>query len=413
MPDRVSLIEQYDNRDVIAQIYRIIDIAEHGAIETLTATKEGSTVKLVFTMHDGTKHEITFESNGVKDVYAVQSGSTETVHVVLDDDTEKTFAFNIAIAGVTTDTQQTITAPKIFTAPQTFSGGIVGTTMIDGDVQVSNGHSLSVAGDIDTAGDMQVAGNAEFLGNVEAGGMAIEESNGRTVLSNPNGVRMEGQLSLDAMTVAGMTIAKSEDRATILDNDDPIIVPHTLEVTTNLTGTRDSQVVNGNRLQNDLDAYVPMVRTSGNVIKAGILANSTDGSGYTIYVGGNTVRFVKLFHTTEADVPITMLFSPDKLNTRAHSGILSVISRQTSITAVLRPLFQTTVLGDDNRIVITYDGTETAIWYHYDTAGTNRRITVMTLMQFFNRVWEVDGVTEVETLDPAIYTTMVVPEVIQ
>ena len=260
MPDRVSLIDQYDNRDVIAQIYRIINIAKHGAIETLVATKEGSSVKLIFTMHDGTKHEITFESNGVKDVYAVQSGSTETVHVVLDDDTDKTFTFDIAIAGVTTDTQQTITARKTFTAPQTFSGGIEGTTMIDGDVQVSNGHSLSVAGDIDTAGDMQVAGNAEFLGNVEAGGMAIEESNGRTVLSNPNGVTMVGQFKLDAMTVAGMTISKSEDRATILDNDDPIIVPHTLEVATNLTGTRDSQAVNGIRLQNDLDNYGPMAR---------------------------------------------------------------------------------------------------------------------------------------------------------
>lgn len=264
MPDRVSLIEQYDNRDVIAQIYRIINIAEHGAIETLVATKEGSSVKLIFTMHDGTKHEITFESNGVKDVYAVQSGSTETVHVVLDDDTDKTFTFDIAIAGVTTDTQQTITARKTFTAPQTFSGGIEGTTMIDGDVQISNGHSLSVAGDIDTAGDLQIAGNAEFLGNVEAGGMAIEESNGRTVLSNPNGVRMEGQLSLDAMIVAGMTIGKSEDRATILDNDDPIRVPHALEVRTTITGTRDSEAVNGIRLQNDLDNYAPMVRDTGN-----------------------------------------------------------------------------------------------------------------------------------------------------
>jgi hypothetical protein len=270
-------------------------------------------------MYDSTKHEITFESNGVKDVYAVQSGSTETVHVVLDDDTERTFTFDIAIAGVTTDTQQTITARKIFTAPQTFSGGIEGTTMIDGDVQVSNGHSLSVAGDIDTAGDLQVAGNAEFLGNVEAGGMAIEESNGRTILSNPNGVRMEGELSLDAMTVAGMKISKSVDGPTVMGDDDPILIPNALRVRTTTTGTRDNEAVNGTRLQNDLDNYDPMVRTSGNqtvygnkdlrgltaISPARIL--NTGGSGYKIlyrikepltstllFIGGRTVAIAQI-----------------------------------------------------------------------------------------------------------------------
>lgn len=42
-------------------------------------------------------------------------------------------------------------------------------------------------------------------------------------------------------------------------------------VPTTATGTRDTQIANGTRIQNDLAAYEPMIRTTGNQTKAGNL----------------------------------------------------------------------------------------------------------------------------------------------
>ena len=44
-----------------------------------------------------------------------------------------------------------------------------------------------------------------------------------------------------------------------------------LNVIDTVTGSRNTQAVNGNRLQNDLDNYAPMLRTTGNQKKVGIL----------------------------------------------------------------------------------------------------------------------------------------------
>lgn len=41
-------------------------------------------------------------------------------------------------------------------------------------------------------------------------------------------------------------------------------------VPTTATGTRDTQIANGTRMQNDLDAYAPMLRTTGNQVFSGI-----------------------------------------------------------------------------------------------------------------------------------------------
>ena len=44
-----------------------------------------------------------------------------------------------------------------------------------------------------------------------------------------------------------------------------------LNVIDTVTGSRNTQAVNGSRIQNDLDAYAPMLRTTGNQTKVGIL----------------------------------------------------------------------------------------------------------------------------------------------
>lgn len=207
MTQRTSLIEQYNNRDVIAQIYRIIDIAEHGAIESLNVEKTGAIVRLLFTMHDGTVHPVEFPANGIVDITSVQDGSTMNVTITLDDGTERTISWTI-VPGVTLDTAQTVSGPKTFSALMTLlSGlGITGTVTIDGDTQITNGHGLSVAGDIDSAGTLkgdaaEIRGPMSVSGQSEIAGMAIEQSGNITVLSNDNGISSTSPFDLTNLTV--------------------------------------------------------------------------------------------------------------------------------------------------------------------------------------------------------------------
>lgn len=53
-----------------------------------------------------------------------------------------------------------------------------------------------------------------------------------------------------------------------------------LNVIDTATGSRNAQAVNGNRLQNDLDNYAPMIRTTGNQTKAGKLELINGYAGY-------------------------------------------------------------------------------------------------------------------------------------
>lgn len=209
MPQRVSLKEQYDNRDVIAQIYRLISLVESSTIVRTTSVQEGSTVTVTLDMYDGTSKTFTFTNN----------------------------------ADMTTDTEQNVTALKNFLAGL----NVTGNTQIDGDTQIVNGHSLQVAGDLDVAGDTEVAGKLTVHGQSEISGMAVEESSGATVLSNANGIK-----SASPVTLSG-----------------DVVVP------TTVTGQRDTKAVNGERLQNDLDAYGPMMRLTGNKTVTG----TTDYNG--------------------------------------------------------------------------------------------------------------------------------------
>ena len=98
---------------------------------------------------------------------------------------------------------------------------------------------LQVQGDLSVGGDLTVSesGSVHFDGSdMEVGGMAIEKSSTATVLSNEaGGIRFIGSVT----------------------------------VPTTATGVKTQDAVNGQRLQADLDAYAPMVRTTGNQEIAG------------------------------------------------------------------------------------------------------------------------------------------------
>ena len=134
--------------------------------------------------------------------------------------------------------------------------------VIDSDLQIVNGHSLSVADDVDISGDLNVAGQAEIAG------MAFEQSGTKTILSNANGVVMDGQLILDSMSVGTIEMGAlrtgvGADGSTVLNNANGIKLGQSVKVPTTTTGTRSEDAVNGIRLQNDLDNYALMLRTVG------------------------------------------------------------------------------------------------------------------------------------------------------
>lgn len=120
--------------------------------------------------------------------------------------------------------------------------------VIDSDVQVVDGHDLAVAGDVNVASQVIAEG-------AEIANMAIEKSGSKTVLSNEDGI-----------TVTGVTAISVENTA---------------------TGIRTAAAVNGTRLRNDLDAYEPMVRTTGNQTIGG---NKTHTGTVTSTAGNGVIN---------------------------------------------------------------------------------------------------------------------------
>ena len=59
---------------------------------------------------------------------------------------------------------------------------------------------------------------------------------------------------------------------------DPQTVVSRIDVPTTATGVRDSQIANGTRIQNDLDAYPGVIRIANDYVRTGILSGSTAGS---------------------------------------------------------------------------------------------------------------------------------------
>ena len=78
------------------------------------------------------------------------------------------------------------------------------------------------------------------------------------------------------------------------------MVTSQIMVPTTATGTRDTQIANGTRIQNDLAAYEPMIRNTGNQTKAGILTLtnpliSTPGDWHSCRTTESPVGEITLF----------------------------------------------------------------------------------------------------------------------
>lgn len=122
---------------------------------------------------------------------------------------------------------------------------------------------------------------------------------------------VEGEADTNAANITALQgrMGTAEGNITALQNVQPDYVKKAgaaqtvtsqIMVPTTATGVRDTQIANGTRIQNDLDAYEAMIRTTGNQSKAGTMKFdnpliSTPGDWHNCYTTNSPVGEITLF----------------------------------------------------------------------------------------------------------------------
>lgn len=229
---RVSLAEQYDDKDVIKQIYLLWDAIDQGAVKDLDIVREGGQVKITVTFHDDEVKEFTLEDDEIQNVTQSQSGSQVTITIVMKSGTTYPFTFTAA-TGVTLDTDQTVTGMKVFSAASTkFShdvdvgadlnvGGTVEANELTVDTDAVVDGNLAVGGNASITG--HVTGNVTIEGDLDVGNLAIEASSQKTMLSNANGIETASDtpVSFGRTPKLGTSTIGSTNTPVFLDSGNP------------------------------------------------------------------------------------------------------------------------------------------------------------------------------------------------
>lgn len=91
---RISLVEQYDNKDVIQQIYRLKDLVETGTVADIQIAEASGVTTVTLTMNDGTVETYSLPSDYITQVTSSQSGTTVTLNFVYASGATDTITFN-------------------------------------------------------------------------------------------------------------------------------------------------------------------------------------------------------------------------------------------------------------------------------------------------------------------------------
>ena len=129
-------------------------------------------------------------------------------------------------------------------------------------------------------------------------------------------------------------------------------------VPTTATGTRDTQIANGTRIQNDLDAYEAMIRTTGAQTKSGVMTFLNEIVGFLRYrwywsSGTNAGKWVKI-----ASMPSNMLHFYLEMDSRYdHTVVIGssadMFTKTNAVTAGMNSKF---------KMIVESDGTFT-LWF--------------------------------------------------
>ena len=239
---RISVVEQYDNKDLIQQIYRLKELVETGTASNIAITdNHDGTITVDVTMRDGTIQTFTLANDNIATIAAVQSGADVTVTVTFESGTTQSFTFNVA----------------------------------SGKVDV-----LTTAGSYVYTHTGAIQGEQKYSINSVPTALIQRDSGGKAEITSPTS---------DADSDYIVNVSKLNARLSLvvdLAGNQAITGIKTVPLET--TGTFSDQIASSNKVKNELDNYAPMVRTTGNQSIAGIKSFSGSVASSTLLQAATT-----------------------------------------------------------------------------------------------------------------------------
>ena len=248
---RISVVEQYDNKDLIQQIYRLKELVETGTASNIAVTdNHDGTITVDVTMRDGSVQTFTLANDNIATIAAVQNGADVTVTVTFESGSTQSFTFNVA----------------------------------SGKVDV-----LTTAGSYVYTHTGATQNEQQYAINAVAGAIMQRDASGQTEVKSPasntdsdyvvNMAKLNARLTDGSVTKVGTSNVGSDTKPiklvagvpTVITNDlvdlpSSQAITGTKTVPLETTGVFSNQIASSNKVKNEMDNYAPMVRTSGNQI---------------------------------------------------------------------------------------------------------------------------------------------------
>lgn len=276
---RISVVEQYDNKDLIQQIYRLKELVETGTASNIAVTdNHDGTIAVDVTMRDGSIQTFTLANDNIATIAAVQSGGDVTVTVTFESGSTQSFTFNVASGKVDI---RTTTGTYVYT----HVGPVQGEMKFD------------TAATPDTIMERDIGGRTKVADppNVASSDYAVNMRQLNTRLTDGSvskvGTSNVGSDTKPIKLVAGVPTAITND---LVDLPSAQAITGAKTVPLETTGVFSDQIASSNKVKNELDNYAPMIRTTGNQTIAGIKTFTTTNTPLivdTTNKGFNTIAF--------------------------------------------------------------------------------------------------------------------------
>ena len=252
---RISVVEQYDNKDLIQQIYRLKDLVETGTASNIAVTdNHDGTITVDVTMRDGTIQTFTLANDNIATIGAVQSGGDVTVTVTFESGSTQSFTFNVASGKV-----------DVLTTAGSYVYTHTGATQNEQQYAIN-----AVAGSImqrDASGQTEVKSPASDIDSDYVVNMVKLNARLTDGSVTKVGTSNVGSDTKPIKLIAGVPTAITND---LVDLPSAQAITGTKTVPLEATGTFSGQIASSDKVKNELDAYAPMLRTTGSQVSSGI-----------------------------------------------------------------------------------------------------------------------------------------------
>lgn len=245
---RISVVEQYDNKDLIQQIYRLKELVETGTASNIAVTdNHDGTITVDVTMRDGSIQTFTLANDNIATIAAVQSGGDVTVTVTFESGSTQNFTFNVASGKVDI---RTTTGTYVYT----HVGPVQGEMKFDTAATPDTIMERDIGGRTKVADPPNVA-SSDYVVNMRQLNTRLTDGSVSKV-----GTSNVGSDTKPIKLVAGVPTAITND---LVDLPSTQAITGAKTVPLETTGTFSNQIASSNKVKNELDNYTPMVRTTG------------------------------------------------------------------------------------------------------------------------------------------------------